>query len=298
MTRALVISGGGSRGCYAAGLVHALAKAGVRWDLGFGTSVGTLILARVCQRQPREQLLAAEDGVADWESINTGSILAQWRGGPAEALARGSLYDTAPLRLTITQRLAERPLVLPLWASAVELATGAYALLPIGARTPHVHDPVSWLTASCAFPVAMPPVAYGGGHWVDGGVHRVIPLLDALEAHTRQETYADADEIDAILCTPPDAEPEAQEPTSGLARLLRVVELATYQRAADDLRRAYLYWQRMDHRPVVRIWWPRAVPTEDPMRFTLYEIRDGLWQGAGDVRAVRWTFGEEVPTWL
>lgn len=300
MIRALVVSGGGSRGCYAAGLVYALAKSGRRWDVAFGTSVGALVAARVAQGNPHirdHQLRRCEDLIADWESTTTGAVLASWRGGVAQALGEGSLYSTTPLRGTIATRLADYPLVLPLWACAVDVDAGAYQRRRVDAMTGH--KAIEWLLASCAFPVAMPAVALDGSHWVDGGVERVIPLLDALEAHERQEIFADADDIDAVLCAPPEWSPDPIAPGLGrLERLFRVIELATYQRAADDMRRAYLYWQRMDHKPSVRVWWPEEPPTLDAMRFDPQEIRAGLRQGAGDAGSVRWTFGKEVPTWL
>ena len=132
----------------------------------------------------------------------------------------------------------------------------------------------------------------------------MVPLLDALEQHARGEVIAD--EIDVILCTGPDETPDVADPATltgplgALARVRRTIELATYQRCADDVRRALLRWQSIPGAPVVRLYWPDVTPTEDAMRFAPIEIDRAM--AAGRAARVRWTWtpgrNVEAQSWL
>ena len=52
MKRALVLSGGGSRGAYEIGAWQALRELGVRLDAVYGTSIGAINAALVAQVRP------------------------------------------------------------------------------------------------------------------------------------------------------------------------------------------------------------------------------------------------------
>lgn len=69
MKRALVLSGGGSRGAYECGAWQALCELNIRLDAVYGTSIGALNAALVAQGSP-------ENAARLWDTISIGKIIA------------------------------------------------------------------------------------------------------------------------------------------------------------------------------------------------------------------------------
>ena len=69
MKRALVLSGGGSRGAYEIGAWQALNELGVRLDAVYGTSIGALNAGLVAQGD-------VEQAVELWQNINLSQVVA------------------------------------------------------------------------------------------------------------------------------------------------------------------------------------------------------------------------------
>jgi predicted patatin/cPLA2 family phospholipase len=171
---ALAVSGGGMRGAYAGGMVHALADAGLAdgFDIVYGTSAGAF--------------------------VGTGLLLGSGR-GPAAIF-----YEDMACRAFIDpRRFPRRPLVSldhlldhvlvhskPLdWDrlrdSPVPLRVVATALDDL---TPHVLEPRTsreWklaLRATASIPLlAGPAVELHGTRWIDGSVSDPLPVLRALD---------------------------------------------------------------------------------------------------------------------
>jgi len=97
--RALVLSGGGSKGAFEAGVLQRLMGEEQRdYDLLCGTSVGAINAAYLAQTplgQPRE---AAAKLRALWDTVTTEKIHRRWFPfGNVAALWKTSVYDSEPL---------------------------------------------------------------------------------------------------------------------------------------------------------------------------------------------------------
>ena len=192
MKRALVFSGGGSRGSYEVGVWQALEEAGLRFHMCFGTSIGAINAALFLQG---DRELAARL----WDGIAARGLL---RGGKAEGAqvermfsrkrevlpfllehARQMRLDVAPLETLLRENLREGrvraagmgfglvAVKFPSLAPAARTLTG----IPEGQL-------IDWLLASSAcFPI-FPTRVIDGERYVDGGYCDNLPIDMALRA--------------------------------------------------------------------------------------------------------------------
>lgn len=217
--RALVLSGGGSRGAFQAGVVRALAERGARWDVIAGVSVGALNAAFLAQHARSETLTAARELRTFWDNVRGNeSVYRRWTPfGKLHSLWRGSLYSTEPLARTVATNLDPEKLRrsdVKLLVGAVCLETGEYRYVDGG--TPDIRE---WVLASSAFPVAFPPRVIDGRHWIDGGVRDITPITDVLALGP--------DEIDVVL-TAPLGEPMGSMPIRQTRNALHVALRSAY----------------------------------------------------------------------
>ena len=192
LKRALVFSGGGSRGSYEVGVWQALEEAGLRFHMCFGTSIGAINAALFLQG---DRELAARL----WDGIAARGLL---RGGKAEGAqvermfsrkrevlpfllehARQMRLDVAPLEALLRENLREGrvraagmgfglvAVKFPSLAPAARTLTG----IPEGQL-------IDWLLASSAcFPI-FPTRVIDGERYVDGGYCDNLPIDMALRA--------------------------------------------------------------------------------------------------------------------
>ncbi|MFI7642859.1 patatin-like phospholipase family protein [Nonomuraea sp. NPDC049400] len=166
---AVAVGGGGVVGAAQVGVGHALEQRGFVPDLIIGTSVGALNGAIAAARPG--QAAAWLDHV--WTHVRRREVF------PLGCLSsRASIFADRGLRRLIAR--AELPsrieqLEVPFTAVAMDLATGAQALLDRG-------DLESALLASAAIPGVLPPVDREGRRLVDGGVVAFVPVRAALQA--------------------------------------------------------------------------------------------------------------------
>lgn len=194
--RALVLSGGGSRGAFQVGVISKLVENGASWDLIAGVSVGAINGAFMAQYAPRHQWAGAKMLRKLWKDEIKGnkSIYKNWWCGRAGGLVYGGLYNTQPLRELIKKNFDQekvRSSGVKLRIGAVGYETGRYKYI-----TEETEDIPSWIMASSAFPVAFPPVKIGDETWMDGGVRDVTPIRDVL---TELSVNSSVDTIDIIL---------------------------------------------------------------------------------------------------
>jgi NTE family protein len=179
----LVLSGGGAKAAYEAGLGLALHERGVVPAAVAGTSSGALNAALLAAGEP-ERLAAL------WRSIRRedvfqypaatvfGGLLPGWLGLIPLRHAR-ALLDPAPLRRTIERevdfaRLRASPI--RLLVLAADLVAGAPRRFDNASLT------VDALVASVTVPGLFPAVAADGAVLVDGGVVQRAPTLELLDA--------------------------------------------------------------------------------------------------------------------
>ncbi|MEM9292417.1 MAG: patatin-like phospholipase family protein [Acidobacteriota bacterium] len=220
--RALVLSGGGGRGAYQAGVWRFLEEVGWLPDVVTGTSVGSLNAALIGMGWDGRQL---EDF---WKRIERKSVyrsslwqqlLASWRlRRPGRSPA--GLLDPTPLR-----RLLEEVIDLEsLRRSQIEVITTAVHVAT--ARLRYFDSSqigIDHLMASCAIPVVFPwQLIDGEPHW-DGGLMANTPVGPALRSG--------AVEVVAVLLAPL-AGTASKLPRTRLQALEWAIEISTLGSAA------------------------------------------------------------------
>lgn len=192
--RALVLSGGGSKGAWQAGALEVLCGAGRVYDVCCGVSVGALGAAFLGRFPPGEDARAARELVAIWEGLETRGVRRHhFPLSFLHGLWRPSFYDSTPLDRLVRSRLDPDVLRASgrrVRVGAVCLADGRYRLFD--ESSPHIVDAV---LASAAFPAMLEPVAIDGALHIDGGLRDVTPLAAAIDAG--------ATDIDVLLAHPP-----------------------------------------------------------------------------------------------
>lgn len=164
----LVLGGGGSRGALQIGVLRALASVGFEPDVCVGTSSGALNAAMVAAVPLAE---AADRLDRLWTSPRGRAVFRL----PLRELVQGVaarrawVRSGAPLRNLIHYALEDMgihdfaELLLPLHVVLCDLLEGRTEVVSSGP----LEDA---LIASCSIPGLFPPVVFGGGVYVDGGV--------------------------------------------------------------------------------------------------------------------------------
>lgn len=188
--RALVLSGGGAKGAFEAGVVMQLAQDGQDYDLLCGVSTGALgvmVLGRYGFYQSAQRL------VEYYESFRGSKDV--YRGRGLWGALRGGLKNLKPLQKQIALELTDdaewqRDVLI----GVVEMVTGKYYAIRLN---DHFDDPrfqTAMVTASCSFPPFFAPVKFRNGWYQDGGLRNITPLKAAID-------YG-CEEIDIVLATP------------------------------------------------------------------------------------------------
>lgn len=176
MNRALVLSGGGSKGSFEVGVVRELEQSGVTFDFVCGTSVGAIngLLVAAGQTEKLEQEWRAIKGMSDVFSLSVLRFFGSWLNIP---WSKPSIYGPGRL-LTIVREMAETvKLEKPLKVGVTDLVSGQFKA--VGHDEPNFPD---YLIASASIPLVLPPVKIGGGVYVDGGIRNNTPLREAIRA--------------------------------------------------------------------------------------------------------------------
>lgn len=192
---ALVLSGGGAKGCWQAGSLLALAEAGYRYDMVFGVSVGAINAAQVLQYNKHDLLSAARQMKDKWHNFSNKDIWRhhswwqRWLGVPW----RSSVLNAQPLRDYLPKnidRLGLDTSDMEGGVGAVSMTTGQYVMVP--KQSP---DFIDGVYASAAYPVAFDMANIDGELLYDGGLVHVTPLGAAIAAG--------ATHVHAITLNPP-----------------------------------------------------------------------------------------------
>ena len=194
--RALVLSGGGSKGAFQVGAIQALLESGRTWDAIYGISVGSLNASWLAMYKPEEQLANFKGLQEIWNSVKTSAdIYKPWAPFYLNyifSLWKGSLNSGKPLRDLVTKFFD----IESVRKSGVKLSVGCCSLTT---SRYHAFDQTNdnileYILASSHLPVVFEPLLIDGQVWVDGGIRHQIPILDALKD--------DPEEIDVIVTQP------------------------------------------------------------------------------------------------
>lgn len=185
MSRALVVSGGGSKGAYAAGVADVLVnEGGLTFDVVSGTSTGGLLAPFVAAG-------AVGRAVELYTSVTTEDILTMRR--TSQLLRAPSLASYEPLigqvRKAVAGGMAERILSSStrFFLAATRLQDRTPVFLhnqdaPAGVpelqfqKIPDDAGLVRAMVATASIPGLAPPVDIGDHQFVDGGVREMTPL--------------------------------------------------------------------------------------------------------------------------
>lgn len=170
----LVLEGGGARAAYSAGVVHALAEAGVRPRVVIGCSSGSINAAFLASGQTAT--------VCDlWANYVPGKHFISWRrqltpfGGPG--LAVDDMLDRVMIGQSLFDPVAATRGDPALYVAATDVQTGAGVLV-----RPRADNVIEWLRASLALPVGYNRIVrIGEQGFIDGGVAMPVPFDEPIE---------------------------------------------------------------------------------------------------------------------
>lgn len=231
--RALVLSGGGSKGAYQCGaLKYILGELKVQYDVFCGVSVGAINCAFLSMFESGKEIESINHLVGLWDKINNSVIYKRWFPfGALHVLWKHSFYDSTPLHNVIRSSVdleKIRKSGKKVTAGTVSLSSGKYTTFD--QDSDHFIDAV---IASASFPGMLPPVKFLGQLWSDGGVKEISPIKKAIEMG--------ADEIDIIITSPHTRIKHFFEKPTTVDILKRALDLSTDKIMANDIEKVEMY---------------------------------------------------------
>lgn len=175
---ALVLSGGGAKGAYQAGVIDQIHKRlGLQYEVVSGVSVGNLNGAMVAQDKV-DELVNIWKNISDDKVYKKKSVLKVVWQFVKHKIGIGnapfSVYNNDPLKKLISKHLVYEDLVTDFLSGRVSLNTGEYK------NDLDADNFIDQVLASTAIPMIWKPVEFDDQQWVDGGVRNVTPLSDVL----------------------------------------------------------------------------------------------------------------------
>lgn len=216
MRRALVFSGGGSRGSWQVGACeHLITEVGYWFDVISGVSVGAINGATLAHAQNQAGLCAHLARLRSvWFGLRGNSdVYRRRRFGALRMVAGGprGLYDVTPLR-EILLREIDPPRVA---ASPIQLRVAYFDLLSRRHRTASNDHPGlrSAVLASSSLPILFPPTPLDSGQelGVDSGTRGDVPLAAALHALAGLPPDGEPPEVWVIRPQPPRSATSAEK---------------------------------------------------------------------------------------
>ncbi|CAN5474294.1 hypothetical protein BH24GEM3_BH24GEM3_01870 [soil metagenome] len=177
--RALVLSGGGSKGAFAAGAIkHLMVNRRLHFDMAIGTSTGALLAPLVATRDVADLLNI-------YENVENQHVLTD-RPDLLAFLLSDALNGSEPLERMIHRFLGEERRYRRLVESPMEMFVSVVSLQSGRVEYGNQHqDPkevlLKKILASASIPVLMPPVQIGSVQFVDGGVKETAPFAKAID---------------------------------------------------------------------------------------------------------------------
>lgn len=236
MVRALVLSGGGSKGAFQVGaLKYLVGDRRCTYDVLCGVSVGAINTAHIAQYARGTEKQSVVDLEKLWLDLTTRKVRKDWSPfGKLMALTRPSLYNSHPLRQFLESHLSIdkiRKSGRRLRLGVVSLNSGKYALF-----SEITKDLLGAVLASSSFPAMLLPIEIEGDLWTDGGVRHVTPLSAALDLGV--------DEVDVVMTSPEDPEFKPLHCPNALEVAYRAIDIMSCEIIQDDIDKALL-WNKL-----------------------------------------------------
>lgn len=232
--RALVLSGGGNKGAWQAGVIRRLLEDRGKYHIVCGVSVGALNGAFVAQHGSSQDPSKVGQALVDlWSSISQEDIYRRWFPfGRLHGLWKSSVYNSEPLRKLIQRHIDPESLkrsYSDFYTGAVDMESGTYRVFSGGEDCDVI---LSAIQASSAFPGFFEPVNIYGKLWCDGGVREITPLKTAI-------TMGSTD-IDVVVCTPEQGATTFGNNPNAIQVAERAIDLMGDEILNDDIEKAIL----------------------------------------------------------
>jgi NTE family protein len=231
--RALVLSGGGSKGSYQVGaLKYILGEKRVTYDALCGVSVGAINVAFLSMFKAGQEIEASNTLSNMWSQLDNSKIYKRWFPfGRWHAIWKRSFFDSSPLHNLLKSGIdleKIRESGKHVNVGTVSLSSGKYTIFD--QTSDHFIDAV---IASASFPGMLTPVEFLGQLWTDGGIKEISPIKKAVELG--------ADIIDVIICNPITRVKKFIENPTTVDVLKRSMDLSTDKIMANDIEKVEMY---------------------------------------------------------
>jgi NTE family protein len=278
--RALVLSGGGSKGSYQAGaLKYILGELKIPYDIFCGVSVGAINCGFLAQFKTGEEVEGVTQLTKLWDEIDTPNIYQRWKPfGRLHALWEKSFYDSSPLHKLIKDKISIdriRSSNKKINIGVTSLSSGKYTIFD------QVHHSfIQAIIASASFPGMLGPVKIDGHWWADGGVKEITPIKTAIDLG--------ATEIDIIMTSPEKRVKFFMEEPSTADIIQRVIDLASDKIMSNDIEKAIMYNRLAEvgypDRKIIKIniIRPKNNLIEDLLDFNPIKIKEMMQRGYHD----------------
>ena len=275
--KALVVSGGGSKGSFAGGIIEFLKQEGYDWNFYAGTSTGALIIPMVALNQISELKRAYTSITPEKifklnpffiKSINNGEIKF---GINHFSIAKNliinkskSLGDSSNLRKTLEEFLTEES-YLNLRNSDKEVIISVTNLTTESVEFKSIHsetysDFLDWMWASGSATPFMNVVEKNGYDYADGGLLRFVPLIEAIQSG--------ATEIDAIILMEENNDSRIEKVRNVLHLMSKMIKLFLVSRKREDSDLIKLHKSIDDDREIkLNIYYTPRKMTNNPYIF-------------------------------
>lgn len=231
--KALVLSGGGSKGAYQVGaLLYLLGLKDIKYDILCGVSVGAINASYLSQFKNEDNNKASIQLANLWRNLRTSNVHKRWFPfGRLHGLVESSFYNSVPLRSVIesnynpemTNQSGKTLLV-----GSVSLNTGKYRLFN------NLENMVDAILASSSFPAFLAPSYIDDQWWTDGGVRNITPVEAAINSG--------ATEIHIVMTSPEGSTiKNYTKKPSAIDIAMRSIEIMTDEIIENDIKLMHLY---------------------------------------------------------
>lgn len=272
--RALVASGGGSKGSHQIGTIKALLEARGGYDVVCGCSVGALNSAFLAQHNPEDQLRAISELENIWLDLGGDGVIFKnhapgfltylW------SLWKGGVRDMSPLQGLIKKKLDHKKLIeskTDLMVGVVSLNSGKYKVV-----NKYNNSIVDYIWASCVFPILFSPVKIDDEMWVDGGIRHQIPLQDVLRLE-------DIVEIDIVLTSPQTGHIHDFMLNERFGSILNVATRGAGILSSEIFEKGAVVYVPHDRKIKINLWEPSNEVNKNSFSFDKEEIKQNIERG-------------------
>lgn len=236
MKRALVVSGGGSKGAYAGGIIENLIKKkGLQWDILVGTSTGSMLVPSTSigdiDKLKNEYTTITNDSIFSVSPFKQNGKLRILNALKRIVMGKNSIGEASKLRKKIEQIFTVAD-----FNKAIELNKDVYVcvsnITTCKAEFKKMseckyEDFCDWMLASASVPIGFEVVEKEGYQYLDGGLFHMIPIQKAIDDG--------ADEIDIIVLKEKDPKPDKWVAKNIFNVFMRIIDMMNMEIGNDDI---------------------------------------------------------------